>query len=135
MFVAILNDAAINATPTKYSQNKRHGMYDGTIISGIPPERCSAPKAANGMAKHKGVRATTLSMPRAWTISFFAAHRPITSRARPAADIEKAVLDTSKNTARIVGCMDLPSRAQRLSFYVEMGFKTASGGTLPFAGP
>src|ERR1700720_2220920 len=110
----MLNDAAISAKPTKYIQNKRHGMYDGTIVSGIPPERCSAPKAANGMAKHKGVRATTLSMPRAWMISFFAANRPITSRARPAADIQKAVLENSKNTARIVGCMswlhDLPKR-------------------------
>src|ERR1017187_6388824 len=107
MLVAMLNDAAMSAKPTKYIQTKRHGMYDGTICRGIPPERCSAPKAANGMAKHKGARATTLSMPRAWVISFFAASRPITSSARLAADIETAVLENSRNTARIVGCMDL----------------------------
>src|SRR4029077_13580872 len=51
-----------------------------------------------------------LSRPRAWEISFFAANRPITSSARAAADIEKAVRENSKNAARIVGCMDLPNR-------------------------
>src|ERR1700720_60180 len=106
----MLNDAAISAKPTKYIQNKRHGMYDGTIVSGIPPERCSAPNAANGIAKDKWVRAATLSMPRAWIISFFAANKPITSSARPAADIQKAMLENTRNTARIVGCMDLPNR-------------------------
>src|SRR5712692_11600093 len=98
----MLNDAAMSAKPTKYIQNKRHGMYDGAIFRGIPPERCSAPKAASGMAKHKGVRATTLSMPRAWVISFLAASRPITSSASMAADIETAVLGNSRDTARIV---------------------------------
>src|ERR1035438_4203757 len=107
----MLNDAAISAKPTKYTQNKRHGMYDGTaFIINFPPERCSAPKTANGMAKHKWVRATTLSMPRAWVISFFAANRPIASSASPAADMEKAVRENSRNTARVIGCMDLPNR-------------------------
>src|SRR5882672_10491247 len=84
-------------------------MYDGTrSIRNFAPERCSAPNAANGMAKHKLVRATILSRPRAWAISFFAANRPITSSARTAADIDKAVRENSKNAARRVGCMDLP---------------------------
>src|SRR6266403_2651967 len=40
-------------------------MYDGTrFIRNFAPERCSAPKAANGMAKHKLVRAAILSRPR-----------------------------------------------------------------------
>src|SRR5258707_15888831 len=112
----MLNDAAMSAKPTKYNQNKRHGMYDGTIFRGIPPERCSAPKAANGMAKHKGVRATTLSMPQAWVISFFAASRPITSSARLATDIETAVIENSSNTARIVGCI---SRASKPPFILR----------------
>src|ERR1700731_4236001 len=84
-------------------------MYDGTrFIRNFAPERCSAPKAANGMAKHKLLRAAILSRPRAWAISFFAANRPITSSARAAADIEKAVRENSKNAARRVGCMDPP---------------------------
>src|SRR5258708_16609477 len=106
----MLNDAAMSAKPTKYIQNERQGMYDGTIFRGIPPERCSAPKAANGMAKHKGVRATTLSMPQDWVISFFAASRPIASSARLAAHIETALFKNSRNTPRIVARMDLPTR-------------------------
>jgi len=51
-----------------------------------------APKAARGMAKHTLVRATTLWRPRAWATSVLAANRPITSTARPAAEIQKAVL-------------------------------------------
>src|SRR6266851_1541963 len=84
-------------------------MYDGTrSMRDFAPERCSAPKAANGMAKHKLVRAAILSRPRAWAISFFAANRPITSSDRTAADIEKAEREKSKNAARRFGCMDLP---------------------------
>src|SRR5437868_15454250 len=84
----------------------------------FPAERCSAPKTANGMAKHKLVRATILSRPQARAISFLAASRPITSSARPAADIEKAVRENSKNTARMIGCMDLPNS---LEFYEDVG--------------
>src|SRR5262249_2399674 len=90
ILVAMLNAAAISAKPTKYSQNARHGMYDGTILMGISPAKCSAPKTAKGMAKHTWVRATTFWRPRAWAISVLAANRPITSRTRPAADIQKA---------------------------------------------
>jgi hypothetical protein len=50
----MLIDAAISAKPTKYTQNIRHGMYDGTApIMDLALEKCSAPKTANGMAKHK----------------------------------------------------------------------------------
>src|SRR5258707_12866631 len=100
-------------------------MYDGTrAIRNFAPERCSAPKAANGMAKHRLVRATILSMPRAWAISFFAADRPITSSARPAADIEKAMHENSRNTARIVGCMELANRYS-LNSTTKLGSKSA----------
>src|SRR5437660_2996141 len=96
--------------PTKYTQNMRNGMYFGTRGSrDFSSARCNAPKTANGMAKHKLFKATILSSPRAWAISLFAAHRPITSSARPAVDIEKAVRESSKNAARLVGCMDLPN--------------------------
>src|SRR6516162_10061595 len=114
----MLNDAAISANPTKYTQNIRHGMYDGTRASmdcGL--ERCSAPKTANGMAKHKWVRATILSIPQAWTISFFAAASPIATSARPAADIDRAAPENARNWARFVSCMDLPNRYELLKFY------------------
>jgi hypothetical protein len=78
------------------------------------------------MAKHKGVRATILSMPRAWAILFLAANSPITSSERPAADIDKAVPENARNTARIVGCMDLPNRYKLLKFYDKVLFKTQS---------
>src|ERR1035438_6742230 len=107
----MLSDAATSAKPTKYTQNICHGRYDGTAASMDRwLERCSAPKTASGMAKHKGVRATILSMPRAWAMLFLAANSPITSRERPAADIDKAVPETARNAARIVGCIDLPNR-------------------------
>src|ERR1035441_4813947 len=127
----MLSDAAIRAKPTKHTQNIRHGMYGGTRASRDRwVERCSAPKAANGMAKHKGVRATILSMPRAWAISFFAANSPIASSVRPAADIDKAVPENARNTAKIVVCMSLPNRYKLLRFYDKVGFKPLAAGVL-----
>src|SRR5260370_29777529 len=64
IFAAMLKDADSNAKPTKYAQNKRHGMYEGTLsMMNLAAERCSAPKTAKGMAKHKLLRATILSRP------------------------------------------------------------------------
>ncbi len=78
ILVAMLKDAAISAQPTKYTQNKRHGMYRGTrFMSSRGPKRCSAPKTASGMAKHKLLKATILSRPRAEAISLFAANTSI----------------------------------------------------------
>ena len=58
----MLKDANSNAKPTKYAQNKRQGMYEGTpSMMNLAPERCSAPKTAKGMAKHKLLRTTILS--------------------------------------------------------------------------
>jgi hypothetical protein len=105
----MLSDAAISAKPTKYTQKIRHGMYDGTRASkdwGL--ERCSAPKTANGMAKHKWLRAAILPIPNVRSMSFFAANSPIASTARPAADIDTAVPENARKTARILGC--LPNR-------------------------
>src|SRR5579863_3431252 len=122
----MLSDSAISARPTKYTQNIRQGMYDGTAAArDCGRERCSAPKTANGMAKHRWVRATILSMPRARATSFFAATRPIASSATPAMDIDKAGPENPRNTARIVGCMNLPNR-YLLRFYDKVGFTTGS---------
>src|SRR6266576_427611 len=88
----MLNDAASNATPTKYAQNKRHGIYEGTPgRTNSTPERCRAPKTARGMAKHKLLKATILSRPRARAISVFAAHSAIRKRRMPALHIETSV--------------------------------------------
>src|ERR1700758_5185385 len=104
----MLKDAAINAKPTKNTQNIRHGMYDGTAVSkDCDAERCSAPKTANGMAKHKWVRATTLSTPRDRAISFLVANIPNPKSARPAADMDKTVPENVGNMARIGSCIDL----------------------------
>src|SRR5579875_457269 len=102
----MLNDAQSSAKPTKYAQNKRHGMYDGTAsMMNLAPERCSAPKTANGMAKHKLLKATILSRALARAISVFAAQSAITKSTMPALHIETAVREISRNVARMVVCM------------------------------
>jgi hypothetical protein len=50
------------------------------------------------------------------------------SSERPAADIDKAVPDNARNTARIVGCIDLPNRYKLLKFYDKVAFKTTVAG-------
>src|ERR1700722_245395 len=128
----MLNDAAISAQPTKYIQNKCQGTYGGTMaVMNVPAERCSAPKTANGTAKHKLVRAAILSRPRAWPISFFAAHRPMPKSARPAAAIEKAVRENSKNAARITGCMDPPNQYSATNSTTTLASRP-HGGILQF---
>src|SRR5271154_5341509 len=105
----MLNDAASNAKPTKYAQNKRHGIYSGTpSMMNFAPERCSAPKTANGMAKHKLLSATILSRPLARATSVFAAHIATTRSTMPAPHIETAAREISKNVARMVRCMCMP---------------------------
>src|SRR6202166_2867183 len=102
----MLKDAASKAKPTKYAQNNRHGIYGGTpSMMNLAPERCSAPKAANGMAKHKLLKTTTLSRPPARAISVFAAQRAIRKSRKPAAHIETAVRENSKKVARMIVCM------------------------------
>src|SRR5262249_32633757 len=91
-------------------QNIRQGMYRGTMgRMNCGPNRCNAPKTASGTAKHKLLKATILSRPRAATISFFPAHAPIKKSAMPARHIEVAVGDNSRNMARMVGCIDSDS--------------------------
>src|SRR6266571_2605489 len=109
ILAAMLKDAAINAQPTKYTQIIRPGMYRGTrSLTNSGPKRCNVPKTASGTAKHKLARATILSlfMPRAWAMSFFAAHSPIKKSAMPAQHIATAVPEISKNMARMAGCID-----------------------------
>src|ERR1700683_4126613 len=68
--------------------------------------RCSAPKTANGIAKHILLSATILSRPRACARSRFAPNIPITKSAKAAEHIEIAMGEISKSrtakAARIV---------------------------------
>src|ERR1700680_3195277 len=102
----MLKDVDSNAKPTKYAQNKRHGIYEGTpSMMNLAPERCSAPKTANGMAKHKLLKTTILSRPPARAISVFATHSPIRKSKMPALHIETAVRENSKNARKMDGCI------------------------------
>src|SRR6516225_4608016 len=106
----MLKEAASKANPTKYAQNKRHGMYEGTpSMINLAPERCSAPKLAKGMAKHKLLRTTTLSRPLARAMSVFVAHSATRKSKMPAAHIETAVREISKSVTRMVVCMWIPN--------------------------
>src|SRR5204863_1811740 len=110
----MLKEADSNAMPTKYAQNKRHGMYEGTLsMMNFAPERCSAPKTAKGTAKHKLLKATILSRPPARAISVFAAHSATRKSRTPALHIEAAVREISKNVARMVVCMWMPGVSSR----------------------
>src|SRR6267143_897364 len=109
IFVAMLKEADSNAKPTKYAQNKRHGIYEGTLsMMNLAAERCSAPKTAKGMAKHKLPKTTNLSKPPARAISVFAAHSAIRKSRMPALLVETTVREISKNVARMVGCTWMP---------------------------
>src|SRR6266481_3232177 len=102
----MLKDADSSAKPTKYAQNNRHGIYEGTAsMMNLAPERCSAPKTAKGMAKHKLLRTTILSRPAARAISVFAAHSATRKSRMPEVHIETGVREISKNVARMVVCM------------------------------
>src|SRR6266480_7361526 len=110
----MLKEAASNAKPTKYAQNKRHGMYEGTLsMMNLAPERCSAPKTAKGMAKHKLLKTTILSRPPARAISALAAHSATRKSRMPALHIETTVRENSKNVARMVVCMSMPGVSSR----------------------
>ena len=67
--------------------------------------RCRAPKTAKGAAKHKLLKATILSRPRACARFVFAAHSAIRKSRMPAAHIETGVREISKNAARRVVCI------------------------------
>src|ERR1700741_4326823 len=111
----MLKDADSNAKPTKYAQNKRHGMYEGTAsMMNLAPEKCSAPKTANGIAKHKLVKTTIFSRPPARAISVFAAHSAIRKSRMPALHIETTVREISKNVARMVWYIWMPSLSSLL---------------------
>src|SRR6266404_3113708 len=108
ILVAMLKDAAINAKPTKYAQNMRHGMYFGTKATrAFAPKRCSAPNTASGAAKHRLLSVVILSRPRASANSFFAAHPPIKRTAIPATHMAITSGATWKNMARMVVYIDL----------------------------
>src|ERR1700722_15800917 len=80
-------------------------MYEGTMVArAFAAARCRAPKTAKGAAKHKLLKATTLSRPRARAISSLAAHRATKKIRMPAPHIESTVGEVSKNVARMVSC-------------------------------
>src|SRR5580704_10590389 len=106
IFVAMLSEAASRAKPKKYAQNNGHGMYQGTMVArAFAAARCSAPKTAKGAAKHRLLKATTFSRPRACAISSLAAHSATKKIRMPAPHIESTVGEISKNVARMVSCM------------------------------
>src|SRR5229473_1628461 len=110
----MLKDADSSAKPTRYAQNNRHGIYEGTRgRTNSTAERCRAPKTAKGMAKHKLLKATILSRPRARAISALVAHRAIRKTRMPALHIESGVRCNAKNAARRVVCMCMPSVSSR----------------------
>src|SRR5208283_3960022 len=115
----MLKDADSKAKPKKYVQNKCHGIYEGTIgMRDFASERCSAPKAARGSAKHKLPRATTLSSPPASARSVLDAHSPISKIMIAAADMETGTREISRNAARMIGGIRMPrlrSRWQRVT--------------------
>src|SRR5260370_14220993 len=118
----MLKEADSNAKPTKYAQNKRHGMYEGTLsMMNLAPERCSAPKTAKGMAKDKLLKATILSRPPPRAISLFAAHSATRKSRMPAPHIETTGREISKNVARMVVCMWMPGVSSRPLSVLHLG--------------
>src|SRR5258705_337422 len=110
----MLKDANSNANPTKYAQNKRHGMYEGTAsMMNLAPERCSALKTAKGTPKHKLLSATILSRPLAPAISLFAAHSATRESRTPALHVETTVREISKKVARMDLCIWMPNLSSR----------------------
>src|SRR5260370_35832182 len=115
-------EADSSAKPTKYAQNKRHGIYEGTMsMMNLALERCSAPKTAKGMAKHKLLKATTLSRPRAPAISVFAVHSATTKSRMPALHGETTVREIPKHVARMVVCMWMPRLSSRALSVLYLG--------------
>src|SRR6266849_3338431 len=122
IFVAMLKDADSSAKPTKYAQNNRHGIYEGTSgRTNSTLERCRAPKTAKGMAKHKLLKATILPRPLAPAMSLFAAHSATRKSRMPALHIETAVREISKKAARMVACMWMPGVSPRALSVLYLG--------------
>src|SRR5690242_4006610 len=97
-------------------------MYAGTLsMMNLAAERCSAPKTAKGMAKHKLHKATILSRPPARAISVFANHSATRKSRMPALDVETAVREISKNVARMVECMGMPGVSSRALSVLYLG--------------
>src|SRR5215831_9826098 len=96
----MLNDAATNATPTKYVQNNGQGMNLGTpCMMPLAAAKCSAPKTPSGSAKQRFASATNLSSPRALTTSSFVASTAITRSTTPAEQVETTVREISKKSS------------------------------------
>src|ERR1700733_3325477 len=73
--------------------------------------RCRAPKTAKGAAKHRLLKATTLSRPWARAISVFAVHRATMKSRTPAAHIDGTVRENSRNAAKMEVSTWMPNEA------------------------
>src|SRR5580700_7105918 len=63
--------AASSAHPTKYGQNQRTGIQDGTeFLTNSGPRKCSGANTASGTAKKTQPKVMSFSQPRAALISF-----------------------------------------------------------------
>src|SRR5579862_4172213 len=102
-------------------------MYEGTMVArAFAAARCRAPKTAKGAAKHKLLKATTLSRPRACAISSLATHRATKEIRMPAPHIASTVGEVSKNVARMVSCMwtaSITRRAPGILFPGQCSFR------------
>ena len=96
------------------------------VMRAFAAARCRAPKTAKGAAKHRLLKATTLSRPRARAISSLAAHSATKKMRMPAPHIETTVREISKNVARMVSCMwtaGITSRAPGTRFPDQYSFR------------
>src|SRR5260370_33100544 len=110
----MLKDAERNAKRTKYAKNKRHGMYEGTpSMMNLAPERCPAPKTANGTTKHKLLKATIFSSPPARTIYAFTTNSATMKSMVTALPSDTTVRDRSKNVSRMDASMWMPNASTR----------------------
>src|SRR5580700_12329504 len=111
----MLKAAASSAKPKKYAQNNRQGIYEGTMgMRDSAAARCRAPNTAKGAAKHKLLKATILSRPRARAISVFAAHSATRKSRMPAAHIDGTVRENSRNAAKMEVSTWMPNEARVL---------------------
>src|SRR5262252_5212644 len=84
-------------------------MYRGTMgrmNSGA--KRWSAPKTTSGMAKHRLLKATIFSRPRALATSFFEAMAATKKTAMPVEHMAAAVREIANKAAKMARCMGLP---------------------------
>src|SRR5271165_3130093 len=95
--------AASSAHPTRYGQNQRAGIQDGTICwTNSGPRKCSGANTASGAAIKTQPKVMSLSQPRAALSALRRMKTPATRKRSPAKDIQKFV-DESIRLSRAKG--------------------------------